>query len=136
MRAIIKLPIIITLLILLAAAGGQAAGSASPARAGPSSLSFFSPANASNSTTSIAPVILTSTVFWQNATEYFHPILARWEHFSFYQNVTSSEYSTTSIRQFAAQDGYYAGVEEHDDPDRMELNRFLEDDEPPNRPLL
>jgi len=136
MRATIKLPIIITLLILLAAAGGQAAASAGPAWTGPSFIPFFSPANASNSTTSIAPVILTSTVFRQNATEYFHPVLARWEHFSFYQNATSSEYSTTSTRQFVAQDRYYAGVEEHDDPDRMELNRFLEDDEPPNRPLL
>ncbi len=100
---------------------------------------------------------------WQNGSGYFHPILSKWDEVGFYLSMPGyeeffggyskdgstanasqqagasqalGEYSTTSIRQFATQDAYYAGIEEHDDPDRMELNHFLEDDEPPERSLL
>ena len=174
--------IVIALLFLLAAGCGQAessaeiniSGLAGPVWTAASFMPFFAAAidaNDTNNTTDSQPLILSSALFWQqlhplawqNGTGYFHPIMAKWEQFSFYLplpgreelpgkygkganatdaalnvegNATSAEYSTTSIRQFSTHDGYYAGVEEHDDPDRMELNRFLDDDEPPNRPLL
>ncbi|HPT19734.1 MAG TPA: hypothetical protein PLJ25_06695 [Methanothrix sp.] len=142
-----------------------------PAWAGPAFQPFFGEANGSNNSTATAPLILSSTIFgqgemprsWQNDTSYFHPVLAKWEQFSFYlpmlrygeffggQKMISAaanaslnidregatkDYSTASVRQFVALDKYYPGVEEHDDPDRMELNHFLDDDEPPGRPLL
>jgi hypothetical protein len=156
--------ILIALLLAFAAGGVKAAGGtghnvldpAIPAWTSPASMHFFSPANASNKTTANAPIILTSTIFapqspqlsWQGGAGYFHPILAKWDQFSFYLPMPSyweffggqkmagaaqntslktagsppfADYSTTSIRQFATSDGYYAGIEEHDDPDRMEL---------------
>jgi len=33
-------------------------------------------------------------------------------------------------------DSYHEGVEPHNDPDRLGINHFLDDDEPPDRPLL
>jgi hypothetical protein len=46
------------------------------------------------------------------------------------------DYDTPAVRQFMQEDGYREGVEQHNDPDRMGLNHFLDDDEPPGRPLL
>jgi hypothetical protein len=40
------------------------------------------------------------------------------------------------MKQFVENDVFQAGVEPHNDPDRMELNHFLESDEPPGSPLL
>jgi len=48
----------------------------------------------------------------------------------------ASDYDTPAMRQFMQEDSYHEGVEPHNDPDRMELNHFLDDDEPPGRPLL
>jgi len=52
------------------------------------------------------------------------------------ENRTFPVYEVQSVRQFALQDGYKEGVEAHDDQTRMGLNHFLDDDEPPKRPLL
>ena len=98
-----------------------------------------------------------------NRSNYYHPILPKWDQFNFYLPLpgmgeffgnydtgapaakgflredyrpAASNYDTPAIRQFVQQDGYYAGVEEHDDPTRMGLKGFLNDDEPPDRPLL
>jgi hypothetical protein len=95
---------------------------------------------------------------------YYHPIQPLWDQFTFYlpflsmqdwfsgSNISSvpsgknflkenwkpaaSDHVTPTIRQFMQEDGYREGVEQHNDPDRMELNHFLDDDEPPSRPLL
>ncbi len=40
------------------------------------------------------------------------------------------------LRQFMQADSYHEGVEPHNDPDRLGINQFLDDDEPPGRPLL
>ena len=101
---------------------------------------------------------------YQNGSGYYHPIQPLWDQFTFYMPFLStqdwfsgsyisyvpsvkyflkedwkpvaSNYDTSTIRQFMQQDGYREGVEQHNDPDRMELNHFLDDDEPPGRPLL
>lgn len=92
-----------------------------------------------------------------------HPLLPLWSAYSFYlpfqkagrsfgdyesntssiddfltesQNRSSATYDTSSIRQFALQDEYHQGVEAHDDPTRMGMSHFLDDDEPPGSPLL
>jgi hypothetical protein len=100
----------------------------------------------------------------QNGSGYYHPIQPLWGQFTFYLPFLSmqdwfsgsydsyvpavkdflkedwkpaaSDYDTPAIRQFMQEDSYREGVEQHNDPDRMELNRFLDDDEPPGRPLL
>ena len=100
----------------------------------------------------------------QNRSGYYHPIQPLWNQFTFYLPFLSIEdwfsgsydnsvpsvknflredwkssdqdYDTSTIRQFMQEDGYREGVEQHNDPDRMELNHFLDDDEPPGRPLL
>ncbi len=100
----------------------------------------------------------------QNGSGYYHPIQPLWDQFTFYLPFLSmqdgfsgsyvrivpsgkdflkenwkpaaSNYDTSTIRQFMQEDGYREGVEQHNDPDRMELNHFLDDDEPPGRPLL
>jgi hypothetical protein len=101
---------------------------------------------------------------YQNGSGYFHPILPLWDQFTFFlpfismQDWFSGSYDrivpssnnflkedwepsapdhvTPTMRQFMQEDGYLEGVEQHNDPDRMELNHFLDDDEPPGRPLL
>jgi hypothetical protein len=101
---------------------------------------------------------------YQNATGYYHPILPLWNQFTFYLPFLSSEdwsfgsynsfvpsvknflkddwsgaspdYDTTAVRQFMQSEGYHEGVEPHNDPDRLDINHFLDDDEPPGRPLL
>ena len=100
----------------------------------------------------------------QNGSAYSHPILPLWEQYTFflplsgisdwffgsYDGPTSSvknfmkdgdaassaNYETSSVRKFALQDSFYEGIEAHDDQTRMGLNRFLDSDEPPGRPLL
>jgi hypothetical protein len=99
-----------------------------------------------------------------NSSDYYHIIYPIWNQFAYYLPLTSihewfSRYSknsppevpnflrddwrptsegmaTPTIKQFTKEDRYREGVEPHDDPDRMELNRFLDSDEPPGRPLL
>jgi len=101
---------------------------------------------------------------YQNATGYYHPILPLWNQFTFYLPFLSSEdwsfgsynsivpsvknflkddwsgaspdYDTAAVRQFMQSDSYHEGVEPHNDPDRLGINHFLDDDEPPGRPLL
>lgn len=101
---------------------------------------------------------------YQNRSGYYHPILPLWDQFTFYLPFSSMQdwfsgsydsyvpavkdflredwkpadpdYDTPAIRQFMQEDSYHEGVEQHDDPDRMGLNHFLDDDEPPGRPLL
>ena len=48
----------------------------------------------------------------------------------------SEDVATSTMKQFVENDVFQAGVEPHNDPDRMELNHFLESDEPPGSPLL
>ena len=48
----------------------------------------------------------------------------------------SEDVATSSMKQFVENDVFQPGVEPHNDPDRMELNHFLESDEPPGSPLL
>ena len=100
----------------------------------------------------------------QSGSAYYHPIQPLWNQFTFYLPFLSIEdwfsgsydnsvpsvknflredwkssdqdYDTSTIRQFMQEDVYREGVEQHNDPDRMELNHFLNDDEPPGRPLL
>lgn len=118
----------------------------------------FSPASlvAGNNTRALSPAFLTSTVFQPefrfinpNSTGYYHPILPMWDQFTFYLPFSSvtdflredwkpvaQDSNTPAIRQFIQKDSYQEGVEPHNDPDRMELNHFLDDDEPPRRPLM
>ena len=42
--------------------------------------------------------------------------------------VLSAIYDTLCVRQFALQDEYHEGVEAHDDPTRMGMSHFLDDD--------
>jgi hypothetical protein len=93
-----------------------------------------------------------------------HSMLPFWNQYSFYLPITSQQgglfgsydtqvpaakeflkinwtprgqdYETTSIRQFVKEDEYNAGIEPHGDPDRNRQVHFLDDDEPPKRPLL
>lgn len=92
-----------------------------------------------------------------------HPLLPVWSQYSFFlpfpefcgwssggdegqacindlldhdENSSLAVYEIPSLRQFALKDGYKEGVEAHDDQTRMGLNHFLDDDEPPKRPLL
>jgi hypothetical protein len=93
-----------------------------------------------------------------------HPLLPLWSQYSFFlpfpkfcgwsfgsnesqtssmkdlldedENSSFAVYDTQSVRQFALQDGYLEGVGAHDDQSRMGLNHFLDDEEPPGRPLL
>jgi len=124
-----------------------------PGYSSPLSLASFV---ASNNTTAISPVFLSSTVFRpefrfinQNRSGYYHPILPLWSQFTFYLPFSSMQnflredwkpgapdYDTPAVRQFMQEDGYKEGVEAHNDPDRIGLNHFLDDDEPPGRPLL
>jgi hypothetical protein len=99
-----------------------------------------------------------------NRSDYNHPILPFWNQYSFYLPITSFEeglfgsydtpvpaakefmkinwtpegqdYETTSIRQFIEEDEYNEGIEPHGDPIRNKQVHFLNDDEPPKRPLL
>ena len=98
-----------------------------------------------------------------NNSAYSHPLLPLWSAYSFYlpfqkagrsfgdyesntssihdfrkenENRSSATYDTPSVRQFALQDEYLQGVEAHDDPTRMGMSHFLDDDEPPGPPLL
>ena len=48
----------------------------------------------------------------------------------------SEDVATPTMKQFVENDVFQPGVEPHNDPDRMELNHFLESDEPPGSPLL
>jgi hypothetical protein len=132
--------------------GGDAYG---PGLSYPVYSSPFSPASfvAGNNTTAISPVFLGAAVFppeFRSINQsYYHPILPMWDQFTFYlpfPSVTdflqedwkpaAQDYNTPAIRQFMQEDRYREGVEPHNDPDRMGLNRFLDDDEPPERPLL
>jgi hypothetical protein len=100
----------------------------------------------------------------RNRSGYYHSILPLWSQFTFYLPFTSMQdwfsgsydlyvpavkdflredwkpsapdYDIPAIRQFMQVDGYREGVEAHNDPDRMGLNHFMDDDEPPGRPLL
>lgn len=121
-----------------------------------SPLSFTSFA-AGNNTTSVSPVLLSATIFRpefelqrsMNRSGYYHPILPLWSQFTFYlpfssmQNFlredwkpSAPDYDTPAVRQFMQEDGYREGVEAHNDPDRIGISHFLDDDEPPGRPLL
>ena len=105
-----------------------------------------------------------STTESLNSSDYYHITYPIWDQFANYLPLASihewfSKYSinppaavpnflrddwkpshesmaTPTIKQFAKEDRYREGVEPHDDPDRMELNHFLDSDEPPGRPLL
>ncbi len=105
-----------------------------------------------------------SLIKYSNRTGYYHPIQPLWNQFTFYLPFLSTQdwfsgsydsyvptvkdfrkdnwkpaapdYDTQAIRQFMKEDGYREGIEPHDDTARMGLNRFLDDDEPPGRPLL
>lgn len=100
----------------------------------------------------------------RNGTGYYHPILPIWNQFSFYLPFLSrddwsfgsynsyvptvknflkddwtppgQDYETAAVRQFMQTDSYHEGVNPHDDPTRLGINHFLDDDEPPRRPLL
>lgn len=115
----------------------------------------FSPASpvAGNNTSTLSSVFFTSTVFSPEFRfinqSYYHPILPVWDQFTFYLPFSSvtdflqedwkpvvQDSNTPAIRQFIQKDSYREGVEPHNDPDRMGLNHFLDDDEPPRRPLL
>ena len=100
----------------------------------------------------------------RNRSGYYHSILPLWSQFTFYLPFTSMQdwfyggygsyvpavkdflredwksaapdYDTPAIRQFMQQDSYREGVEAHNDPGRMGIDHFLDDDEPPGRPLL
>ncbi|MCX6676660.1 MAG: hypothetical protein NTU95_01780 [Methanothrix sp.] len=125
-----------------------------PAYGSPLSFASFA---VGNNTTSVSQVLLRATIFRpefelqrsRNRSGYYHPILPMWSQFTFYLPFSSmqnflredwkpaaSDYDTPAIRQFMQEDGYREGVEAHNDPDRMGLNHFLDDDEPPGRPLL
>ena len=99
-----------------------------------------------------------------NRSDYYHPIQPLWDQFAFYLPFSSihdwfsgscdghtpavknflredlkpaaQNYDTPTIRQFMQQDSYREGVEPHNYPERMGISRFLDDDEPPGRPLL
>jgi hypothetical protein len=99
-----------------------------------------------------------------NRSDYHHPMLPLWSQYSFYLPITSlqggffgsydtqvpaakefmktnwtprdPDYETTSIRQFVEEDEYNEGIEPHGDPDHNRQVHFLDDDEPPKRPLL
>lgn len=105
-----------------------------------------------------------STTESLNSSDYYHIPYPVWDQFANYLPLASihewfSKYSinspaavpnflrddwkpshesmaTPTIKQFAKEDRYQEGVEPHNDPDRMELNHFLDSDEPPGRPLL
>jgi hypothetical protein len=122
----------------------------------------FATLAAGNNTTPISPVFLGATN--QSRSGYYHPILPLWHQFAFYLPFPSiqdwfsgsygghtpaaknflrddwkpaaQDYDTPAIRQFMQQDSYREGVEPHNDPDRMGISHFLDDDEPPGRPLL
>jgi len=98
-----------------------------------------------------------------NRTDYYQIIQPLWDQFDFYLPLTSiyqlsnnsdnphpaltnfteedwkagsEDVATPTMKQFVENDVFEPGVEPHNDPDRMELNNFLESDEPPGRPLL
>ena len=101
---------------------------------------------------------------YQNRSGYYHPIQPLWDQFAFYLPFSSmqywfsgsydghvpavkeflredwkpasADYGTPAIRQFMQQDSYREGVEPHNYPERMGISHFLDDDEPPGRPLL
>jgi hypothetical protein len=100
----------------------------------------------------------------QNRSDYYHPIQPLWDQLTFYLPFPSMQdwfsgshdvhvpavkdilrtdwkpaapdYDTPAIRQFMQQDSYHEGVEPHNYPERMGISHFLDDDEPPGRPLL
>ena len=117
----------------------------------------LAPVVAGNNTTAISPAFLSVAVFPpefrfmnQNSSGYYHPILPLWDQFAFYLpffdsskdflredwRPTTLYYVTPAVRQFMQEDVYQEGVEPHNDPDRMGQNHFLDDYEPPERPLL
>jgi hypothetical protein len=99
-----------------------------------------------------------------NRTDYYQIIRPLWDQFDFYLPIPSiyewfskdndnpppaarkitgddwkpgsEDVATPTMKQFVEKDVFEAGVEPHNDPDRMELNNFLESDEPPGSPLL
>ncbi len=99
-----------------------------------------------------------------NRTDYYQIIQPLWDQFDFYltlpsmhqwlsndggtpfpavKEITADDWkagsedvATSTMKQFVENDVFEPGVEPHNDPDRMELNNFLESDEPPGRPLL
>ena len=97
-----------------------------------------------------------------NRTDYYQIIQPLWDQFDFYLPLTSmyqwssnsnlhpalknfprenwkagsEDVATPTMKQFVEKDVFEPGVEPHNDPDRMELNNFLESDEPPGMPLL
>lgn len=101
---------------------------------------------------------------FRNGAALSHPLLPLWSQYSFFlpfpefcgwsfgsnesqtssikdllaedENSSFAVYDTQSVRQFALQDGYLEGVGAHDDQSRMGLNHFMDDDEPPGRPLI
>ncbi len=119
------------------------------------SLSLI-PVVVGNNTSAISPVFLSDAVFLpefrfmnQNSSGYYHPILPLWDQFTFYLPFSSvkdflradwkpatTDYVTSAVRQVMQEDVYREGVEPHNDPGRTGRNHFLDDDEPPERPLL
>ena len=98
-----------------------------------------------------------------NRTDYYQIVQPLWDQFDFYLPIPSiyewfpnsdiphpaarkitgddwkagsEDVATPTMKQFVEKDVFEAGVEPHNDPDRMELNNFLESDEPPGSPLL
>ena len=99
-----------------------------------------------------------------NRTDYYQIIRPLWDRFDFYLPIPSmyewfsndsdtplpaarkisgddwkagsKDVATSTMKQFVENDVFQPGVEPHNDPDRMELNHFLESDEPPGSPLL
>ena len=100
-----------------------------------------------------------------NRTDYYQIIRPQWDQFDFYLPIPSiyewfsedrdttplpaarkitgddwkpgsEDVATPTMKQFVENDVFQPGVEPHNDPDRMELNHFLESDEPPGSPLL
>ena len=98
-----------------------------------------------------------------NRTDYYQIIQPLWDQFDFYLPLPSmhewfsnsdnplpalknfpredwktgsEDVATSTMKQFVENDVFQPGVEPHNDPDRMELNNFLESDEPPGMPLL
>jgi hypothetical protein len=98
-----------------------------------------------------------------NRTDYYQIIRPLWDQFDFYLTFPSmyewlsnsdnplpaarkingddwkpgsEDMATSTMKQFVENDVFQPGVEPHNDPDRMELNNFLESDEPPGSPLL
>jgi hypothetical protein len=71
---------------------------------------------------------------WSSNSDNLHPALKNFPRENW--KAGSEDVATPTMKQFVEKDVFEPGVEPHNDPDRMELNNFLESDEPPGMPLL